>query len=153
MPKVKIYAKCLEEREKQALIALLREAGFEAAFVEDEAELEKEFELLAPATAPDSEPVLRVEDVLIVLITPPCVADDAFDNVVKTSSRKGGRVIGIWPEGAKGGNVPPALDDHGYDVISWDARKLRQAVDDLPAQWETPAGTPRAQPITKRNRC
>jgi hypothetical protein len=154
MPKVRIYAKCLKDSEKQALISLLKEAGFEAVFIEDEAEIEEEYELSAPAMAPDStEPIVSVEDALIVLITSACVADNSFKKAVTTASKKGCRVIGVWPPDEKVETVPPPLEDYGYDVISWNAQKVRQAVQGPPAQWETPAGTPRAEPVTKRNRC
>lgn len=150
MPTVKIYVKGLNKQQKQELISLLEEAGYTVIVLEEDLELEEDAELEAPAVAPDGEE--PSDEVLIVLITPASEAPD-FKKAVTKAARRGHRVIGIWPKNETTGRVPTVLEDYGSSVIPWDLVKLRQAVREPEPQWETPAGTPRAQPVTKRHRC
>jgi hypothetical protein len=147
MPRVKIYTKCLSEKEKESLLLLLREAGYEVVILEDDDE--------DVAIAPDQGEIDEdlAEEVLVVLLNPACEADPELKKAAARAVQTGSRVIGVWPEGATHGKVPAALEKHGSDVVTWNPTKLRDAIEEMSAQWETTAGAPRAEPYTKRNRC
>jgi hypothetical protein len=142
MPRVKIYVKCLNQQEKNDLLGLLRAAGHEAILDEDHEVI---------GIAPEAE--VPDEDVLIVLINAACEADPDLDRALMQAAGTNCRVIGIWPEGETTGKVPAALDRYGWDIVTWNPKKLREAIEEAPAQWETVEGAPRAEPPTKRNRC
>jgi hypothetical protein len=145
MPKVKVYLKCLDEVEKRALLALLKEAGFEV--IEDEDDL---------ALVPDQAEIEEVkpEEVLIVLINDACASDVELEKATQQAVSSRRRVIGVWPKNKSHGKVPAALEKYGADVVTWNSGKLRKAVaEEVPAQWETTTGVPRAEPRTPRNRC
>jgi hypothetical protein len=146
MPKVRIYRKLLKAADEEALLQLLELAGCELVEAE-EAETEE------PGIAPDQVEAAPADEVLIVLINPGCEPDTDLEIEVRGAADVGCRVIGVWPRGTSTGKVPPALEKYGSDIISWSPETVREAVDGSSPQWETPAGTPRAEPVTKRNRC
>ncbi len=145
MPRVRIYRKWLTDAELKALVDLLEEIG---CLVLLEADEEGE-----PGIAPDESEDTGAEEVLIVLISPDCDSDADLELEALRSAGAGCRIIGLWPKDIRTRKVPKALEKYGSDVVTWDPEKLRQSLQGSQAQWETPAGTPRAAPITKRNRC
>jgi hypothetical protein len=147
MRRIKIYTKCLSEKEKESLLLLLREAGYEVVVLEEDDE--------NIAIAPDQGEVDEdlIGEVLVVLLSPACEADPELKKAAARAVHTGARVIGVWPEGATHGKVPAALEKHGSDVVTWNPTKLRDVIEGTSAQWETTAGAPRAEPYTKRNRC
>jgi hypothetical protein len=151
MTKVKIYLKCLSQQEKEALLKLLQEAGYEVIVAEEEDEARSEEVGIAPDQGEGAK--APVNDVLVVLINEACAADPDLEKAVRRAARANCRVIGLWPKDQTTGRFPPVLEKLGSDVVTWNSRKLRDAIEEASAQWETTAGAPRAAPPTKRNRC
>ncbi len=151
MRKIKAYVKCLNEQEKKALLLLLKEGGYEAEVLEDEDEQAEEEISITPGQSGDAG--MPSDEVLVVLINPACHEDTELGKVVRAAARAACRVVGIWPKGESKGKVPRVLEGLGSEVITWDPKRVRNAVEGAAAQWETTAGAPRAEPPTKRNRC
>lgn len=148
MPRIKIYTKCLNKKEKDSLLLLLREAGYAVVILEED---DDENVAIAPDQGEVDEDL--IEEVLVVLLSPACAADPELKKAATRAVQTGCRVIGVWPEGAAHGKVPAALEKHGSDIVTWNPTKLRDAIEETSAQWETATGAPRAEPYTKRNRC
>jgi hypothetical protein len=146
MARVIVYKfPALTSEELTELLTLLAAAG-----VEDIEDLEA---FLAAAEAEENgESKDTTEWVLLVILSPECDVDGGLSQVAGKVARAGGRVIGVWPR-AGGEGVPAAIERYGSDTIPWDAEKVRVAISGETVSWSTPSGAPRAEPLTRRNKC
>lgn len=142
MAKVHIFRNGLKDEELQELIELLKAVGCEVVMDEDD----------DIALAPDGD--AEDEEVLVVVLTDACLRDPALGVAAKRLTAAGGRLVGLWPKGAKDGEIPGPLEKHGADVATWNRTAVARAIEgEKEPQWETAKGAPRAEPTTKRHRC
>lgn len=151
MARVIVYKfPALTPEELTELLTLLAAAGVECDPEQDIEDLEA---FLAAEAEEDGESKDATEWVLFVILSPECDVDGGLSQMAGKVARAGGRVIGVWPRAGAEGRVPAAIERYGSDTIPWDAEKVRVAISGETVSWSTPSGVPRAEPVTRRNKC
>ena len=96
------------------------------------------------------KPQIERAGTLIVLISPK-TKDSAYVNwEIECANRLGKRIVGVWDNGAKGCDVPDALDKYADAVVGWRSGRVVDAIEGKVNNWEMPNGSPRpARNITR----
>lgn len=59
---------------------------------------------------------------------------------IEYAHKQGKRIVGVWERGAKGCEVPEALDLYGDAVVGWNAKSIIDAINGDSNEWRTPDG-------------
>ena len=98
-------------------------------------------------------PRINWASTMIVYISPETKNSEWVNWEIEYAYKHGKTIVGVWERGAKGCEVPEALDEYGHALVGWNAERIIAAVNGNYEQFETPDGTLcRPRPI-KRHPC
>jgi len=127
MIKIRILG-TLDEDTREALITLLKEAGFGDAIDAGHAIVEEEAEAGVGEGEFGNDADVNFEDeVCVVVLTPECDDDTELEGEVKNAVGAGCRIVGVWPRNPAPSSAPTMIDDYG-SCVPWEAGRLREAV-------------------------
>lgn len=89
------------------------------------------------------KPQMHWAGTVVVLIGKDTAKSDYVNWEIKTAAEMGKRVIGVYLQGARDEDVPPALDEYGYGLVGWNGEKIVRAIEGEDMDWEKSDGTPR----------
>lgn len=89
------------------------------------------------------KPQMRWAGTVAVLIGKDTAKSDYVNWEIKTAAEMGKRIVGVFLQGAKDEDVPPALYEYGDNLVGWNGEKIVRAIDGEDMDWEKPDGTPR----------
>jgi len=79
---------------------------------------------------------------MVVIVSPQTKDHEWVDwEIEYASGFEDKRIIGVWAPGADGCDVPAALELHANAIVSWDAKKIADALNGQD-DWEQPDGAP-----------
>lgn len=94
-----------------------------------------------------------IEDFLVVLMAPDCVASPNLEEAVRYAVAGGWSVLAVWPEGAGHPQLPDILERLGGGAVAWSPEAIRKKLAGEQPEWQEPSGEPREEPRTRRNKC
>lgn len=89
------------------------------------------------------KPQMAWAGTVVVLIGKNTANSDYVNWEIKTAAEMGKRIVGVYLQGAKDEDVPPALFEYGYNLVGWNGDKIVRAIDGEDIDWEKSDGTPR----------
>ena len=89
------------------------------------------------------KPQMRWAGTVAVLIGKDTAKSDYVNWEIKTAAEMGKRIVGVYLQGAKEEDIPPALYEYGHCLVGWNGEKIVRAIDGEDMDWEKPDGTPR----------
>lgn len=96
------------------------------------------------------KPRIKWSGCLLVYITPETKNSDWVNWEIEYAQKHGKKIIGIWAHGESGCEVPDALDEYNDAIVSWDAKKIIEAIRGDIIGSENPDGTTRnSRPIER----
>lgn len=98
-------------------------------------------------------PRINWASTMIVYISPETKNSEWVNWEIEYAYKHGKTIVGVWERGAKGCEVPEALDEYGHALVGWNAERIIDAVNGDYEQFETPDGTPCPPRPIKRHPC
>lgn len=89
------------------------------------------------------KPQMQWAGTVVVLIGKDTAKSDYVNWEIKTAADMGKRIVGVYLQGAKEEDIPPALIEYGDNLVGWNGPKIVKAIDGEDMDWEKPDGTPR----------
>ena len=89
------------------------------------------------------KPQMRWAGTVAVLIGKDTAKSDYVNWEIKTAAEMGKHIVGVFLQGAKDEDVPPALYEYGDNLVGWNGEKIVRAIEGEDMDWEKPDGTPR----------
>ena len=89
------------------------------------------------------KPQMKWAGTVAVLIGRDTAKSDYVNWEIKTAAEMGKRIIGVFLQGAKEEDIPPALYEYGHNLVGWNGDKIVRAIDGEDMDWEKPDGMPR----------
>jgi len=89
------------------------------------------------------------------VLLPLCAAasqDGSLDEIFAEVRAIGGKIVGVWPDGAPSSVLPASLSTFGYSVIRAEVADLKRVLVDGERIWLEPNGKPRKAPPTPRHK-
>ncbi len=86
-------------------------------------------------------PRINWSGTLLVYISPQTKKSDWVNWEIEYAAKSGKRIIGVWANGAKGSDVPAALDAYADAVVGWDGKRITRAINGQINNWENSDGT------------
>ena len=65
---------------------------------------------------------------LVVYITSDTRDSQWVDWEIEYAHKQGKTIVGVWERGAKGCEIPDALDKYGHAIVGWDGNKIVDAI-------------------------
>lgn len=90
---------------------------------------------------------------MIVYISPETKNSEWVNWEIERAHKQDKTIIGVWERGAKGCEVPEALDEYGNAIVGWNADKIIDAVNGDYEGFEDPDGTPSGPRPIRRHPC
>ena len=78
---------------------------------------------------------------MVVYITPDTRDSQWVNWEIEYAHKKGKTVVGVWERGAKGCDIPDALDEYGHAIVGWDGNKIVDAINGDCDSFDKPDGT------------
>ena len=73
---------------------------------------------------------------------------------IRKANELGKRIVGVFAWGGTEADVPPAFNDYGDALVSWNPERIIDAIEDKVSPFEQPDGRPREAPYApSRSRC
>lgn len=88
-------------------------------------------------------PQIRWASTVFVLIGKDTAKSDYVNWEIETAAKMGKQIIGVYLQGAKDEDVPPALLEYGDNLVGWNGERIRRALEGEDLDWENADGTPR----------
>ena len=73
-------------------------------------------------------PLINQSSVLICLIGPETHDSDWVDWEIREAEKLGKQIIGVYIQGAKDSDVPPALDELADSIVGWNTDSIERAL-------------------------
>ncbi len=86
-------------------------------------------------------PEIKWAGTVIVLIGNNTAKSDYVNWEIEAAARMGKRIIGVYLQGAKDEDVPPALLEFGNNLVGWNGEKIRRAIEGEDLDWEKADGS------------
>ena len=99
------------------------------------------------------KPRIQWAGVLVVYISPETKNSDWVNWEIECAHREGKRIVGVWEWGAKGCELPAALDRYADAVVGWNGESIIDAVNGNSNEWREPDGAERDYRRIKRYAC
>lgn len=87
------------------------------------------------------KPQMRWAGTMIVLIGRDTAKSDYVNWEIRTAAEMGKRIVGVFLQGAKNEDVPPALNEYGNNLVGWNGEKIVRAINGEDMDWENADGT------------
>ncbi len=87
-------------------------------------------------------PRIQWASVLVVLVSPQTLTSSWVDWEIEYAHKLGKRIVGVWVRGARGADLPDALDKYADAVVGWNSEKAVDAIAGASNDWMTPSGEP-----------
>lgn len=87
-------------------------------------------------------PHIRWARVLVVLISPETRNSEWVNWEIEYAEKEGKRIVGVWDHGAAECDVPDALDQYADAVVGWQGNRVKDAINGVINNWESPEGNP-----------
>lgn len=98
-------------------------------------------------------PRINWASTMIVYITPDTKHSDWVNWEIEYAYKQGKTIIGVWERGAKGCEVPEALDNYGHAIVGWNSNRIIEAINGDYEGFEGPDGTPFGPRMIHRHPC
>jgi hypothetical protein len=98
-------------------------------------------------------PRINWASVLVVLITPETRGSDWVTWEIECAERLGKRIVGVWDHGEAQCDMPEALDRYADAIVGWQSERVKDAIEGLINNRETPDGNPAAARTLTRYSC
>lgn len=126
-----------DEASVEELVQLLKSSGLSSQISTATAHTSEED--LPDDDRPQITDLLTWADALVILISQSLTVDGLLDVEIKKSAADGKAVVGLFVNGAKGGDTPEVLNFCGDAAIAWHHKeKVVQAVKGSIQDWEDP---------------
>ena len=89
----------------------------------------------------------------MVYISPETKNSDWVNWEIECAHREGKRIVGVWEWGAKGCELPEALDRYADAVVGWNGESIIDAINGNSNEWRKPDGAERDYQNIKRYAC
>ena len=89
------------------------------------------------------KPQMQWAGTVVVLIGDKTADSDYVDWEIRTAAEMGKKIVGVYLQGAKDKDVPPALNEFGSGLVGWNGEKIVNAINGKDVDWEKSDGTPR----------
>lgn len=89
------------------------------------------------------KPQMRWAGTIAVLIGKDTAKSDYVNWEIETAAKMGKRIVGVFLQGAQKEDIPPALIEHGDNLVGWNGEKIVRAINGEDMDWENPDGTSR----------
>ena len=99
------------------------------------------------------KPRIEWASVLVVYISPETKNSDWVNWEIECAHREGKRIVGVWEWGAKGCELPAALDRYADAVVGWNGESIIDAVNGNSNEWRESDGAERDYRRIKRYAC
>ena len=87
---------------------------------------------------------------MVVYITPDTRDSQWVNWEIEYAHKQEKTIVGVWERGAKGCDIPDALDEYGHAIVGWDGNKIVEAVNEDYDGFDNSDGTPFGpRPITR----
>ena len=98
-------------------------------------------------------PRIRQASCLVVYISEKTKNSDWVNWEIECAHREGKRIVGVWEWGAKGCELPAALDRYADAVVGWNGESIIDAVNGNSNEWRESDGAERDYRRIKRYAC
>lgn len=98
-------------------------------------------------------PQIKQCSVLVVYISEKTKDSHYVNWEIQYAHSLGKRIVGVWEEGKKECEIPPALDDYEDALSGWHGNNIINAINDDDSIQEFPDGRPRPSRSIKRHPC
>lgn len=89
-------------------------------------------------------------DVLVILICPETMDNEAVNHVIALAKKLAKQVVGVWASKDQVDKTPSFLHRHGYATVSMNPDSIAAAICGGQPIWESPGGGIRPKPPTPR---
>lgn len=89
------------------------------------------------------KPQISWAGTVVVLIGKDTAKSDYVNWEIKTAGEMGKRIVGVYLQGAKEGDVPEELNEYGHALVGWNGDKIVRAIGGEDMDWEKPDGNSR----------
>ncbi|MYF45724.1 MAG: TIR domain-containing protein [Rhodobacteraceae bacterium] len=90
---------------------------------------------------------------MIVYISPETKDSEWVNWEIQEANKQDMTIIGVWERGAKGCEIPEALDQYGHALVGWNAEKIINAINGECDGFEYQDGTPMPKRTIRRHPC
>lgn len=98
------------------------------------------------------KPLINQSSVLICLIGPETHDSKWVDWEIREAEKLGKKIIGVYIQGAKNSDIPPALEELADAIVGWNTDSIVGAIDGK-SSFENADGMPRASVSSGRGTC
>ena len=96
------------------------------------------------------KPRIEWAGTLVVYISPDTKNSDWVNWEIECAHKEGKRIVGVWEQGAKGCELPEALDRYADAVVGWNGESIVDAINGNSNEWREPDGAKRDYRKIKR---
>lgn len=98
-------------------------------------------------------PRINWASTMIVYITPDTKHSDWVNWEIEYAYKQGKTIIGVWERGARGCEIPEALDNYGHAIVGWNSNRIFDAINGDYEGFEDQNGTPSGPRPIQRHPC
>ena len=98
-------------------------------------------------------PRIRQCSTVVVYLSPETKDSDYVNWEIEYAHGKDKRIVGVWAEGERGCELPPALNKYADAVVGWTGNRIIDAINGKIDDWENPDGSPTPPRPIKRFSC
>jgi hypothetical protein len=88
-------------------------------------------------------PRIQWAGALVVLVSPETHLSRWVEWEIEYAQKEGKRIVGVWCQGAKDSDLPPALEKYADALVGWQAEPIISAVEGRLSSWYSPDGSER----------
>ena len=89
------------------------------------------------------KPQMQWAGTVVVLIGDKTADSKYVDWEIRAAAEMGKNIVGVYLQGAKDKDVPPALNEFGSELVGWNGKKIVDAIKGKAVDWENSDGTTR----------
>lgn len=97
-------------------------------------------------------PLIKQSSTLICLIGPETHDSKWVDWEIREAERQGRQIIGVYIQGAKDSDIPPALEEFADAIVGWNSINIEKALNGE-SIFVNSDGSPRAKVTSNRSVC
>ena len=98
------------------------------------------------------KPLINQSSILICLIGPETHDSKWVDWEIREAEKLGKQIIGVYIQGAKNSDIPPALEEYADAIVGWNSDNIERALNGESIFVDSD-GTPRASVTSGRGVC
>nr|WP_232291459.1 TIR domain-containing protein [Polaromonas sp. JS666] len=98
-------------------------------------------------------PRIQWASVLVVLISQNTQHSEYVNWEIEYAEKQGKRIVGVWDHGAGQCDIPEALDKYADAIVGWQGDRIKDAINGVINNFESPEGMPPPQRPVPRYTC